>query len=110
MNTRKYRTAVEWARGRISWYINQGNNLLDAIDSGEASQVIRSDEYDFIARVAVASVLAAGLFQDETGEFMMPSTQACLRRFEHTRRCLANHKTVRMLVCDYNDLMRLATM
>lgn len=103
MYTHRYYAAVTAAKELVGKYVEENDDLLNVVMSGEASYVIRSNSFsrNITAKAALASVLASGTFL-ETGQFMMPSTRACLDVFRHVRKQLSNQRPILLMVADGN--------
>ena len=103
MYTHKYYMAVTSAKEVVGKYIEEHDDLLDAISSGEMSYILRSRKVDdrITARAAVAAVLTSGTFL-ESGQFMTPSTELCLMNFKYTRRQLSDNRPIEVSVADSN--------
>ena len=103
MYTHKYYNLVTRAKEFVAYCIDQGADPLHEIHAGDMSRPLRSNQCcpSINTRAAVATVLTSGTFL-ESGQFMMPSTRACLDVFRHVRKQLSNQRPLVVSVADSN--------
>lgn len=103
MYTHKYYTMITGAKEFVAYCIDQGADPLHEIHAGDMSRTLRTRKFcpSINTRAAVAAVLTSGTFL-ESGQFMMPSTRACLDNFKYARRRLSDSRPIEVSVADGN--------
>lgn len=109
----KYYDAILWAKSAIAdmvkdsdeFEISMGEYLSDSQTAAKAANIVSRwilAQPSIIARVALATVLTTGAFDENTGCFYMPATGDCCRNFRKVRQILKHHKPISTLVYGFN--------
>ena len=82
---------------RDEFNISMEEYLSDSRTAAKTADIVSRwilSQPSMIERIALATVLASGAFDEGNGAFYMPSTEDCCRNFRAVRKVLKHHKHI----------------